>query len=71
MWNTVIFKKTNNTKNTYNKAPTDIIHMVEAEIITTPPPKKKIHYLEKSAVVTNMQEGRFYIHNFVVQVQWQ
>lgn len=44
--------------------------MVEAEIIT-PPPQKKIHYLEKSAVVTNMQEGRFYIHNFVVQVQWQ
>lgn len=44
--------------------------MVEAEIIT-PPPKKKNHYLEKSAVVTNMQEGRFYIHNFVVQVQWQ
>lgn len=42
--------------------------MVEAEIIT-PPPQKKIHYLEKSAVVTNMQEGRFYIHNFVVQVQ--
>lgn len=42
--------------------------MVEAEIITPP---KKIHYLEKSAVVTNMQEGRFYIHNFVVQVQWQ
>lgn len=41
MWNTVIFKKTNNTKNTYNKAPTDIIHMVEAEIITTPPPPKK------------------------------
>lgn len=64
----MIFKKTNNTKNTYNKAPTDIIHMVEAEIITNPPPQK-IHYLEKSAVVTNMQEGRFYIHNFVVQVQ--
>lgn len=41
--------------------------MVEAEIIT--PPQKNIHYLEKSAVVTNMQEGRFYIHNFVVQVQ--